>query len=100
MAKSLALGSSAPGQPLGDLLEQPGVAVGVAERGEGRVAPALRVGAGDTRPLPRVVEHPARVVEGVADVDAALDELAAGPCDVVDDQVQAFGRPGGRGADA
>src|SRR5438067_1947790 len=98
MTDSLALGSSAPGQPLGDLLEHPGVAVRVVERGERRVAPAVRIGAGDACPLPRVVEDPARVVEGLADVDAPLGELAAGPRDVVDDQVQAFGRTGGRGA--
>src|SRR3954471_780864 len=54
------LARSAPGQPFGDLLEQPAVAVRVGERCEGRVAAVLGVG-------PR--RHPIAV---------AVDDLAAG----------------------
>src|SRR3954470_14151935 len=88
LARQLARGGGvgafdASGQPLGDLLELPLVAVGVREER------AAGVGA----PLGIDARHPALAgleVPDLADVDAAADQVVAGGHDVVDDQEQAL----------
>src|SRR5215217_1771662 len=72
-----------PGDPGGDLLEQPAVAVRVAERRVREVrAPWYRLEARG----PTLVH--------LADVDAAADEIGAGGVDVVDREDQPVSRPG------
>src|SRR5688572_50390 len=70
-------------QSHGDLLEQPAVAVGIAERGERAVAAILGIWAADAEPpkkvgVVRAVVHAAAVVEHLADRDAATEQLVAG----------------------
>ena len=88
--RSLA-GVDAPGKPGRDLLQQPAIAVGVAERGEGAVG-------GDSRWLAirsqLELDRPASAWNIVADLDAAGDELVARSLDVRDDQVQPLAEPG------
>ena len=83
----------AAGQPRRDLLQQPAVAVRVAERGERAVARAI-----GRRPRypPCVVELSAAgaLVEHLAHVGAVRDQVGARRLDVGDDQVQALGRAG------
>ena len=43
---------------------------------------------------PRMVEHSRGVVEDLADLDAAPDQVGAGLTDVVDGELQAFERTG------
>ena len=78
--------------PLLDLLEQPVVAVRVAERGKRAVVATFRIRAGYASVVPGVVEHSDGVVEHLADLDAVVDELVAGRLDVEDDEVQALNR--------
>ena len=82
------------GQPRRDLLQQPAVAVRVAERGEGAVAAVVGRRARSTRPRAVGLELGARLlgVEHLADLDAAGGELVARGLDVGDDQVEALGR--------
>ena len=93
-ANVVSVGVDAPGQPRRDLLEQPAVAVRVAERGERAVAGVLGRGAADATARAVGLEPSARrrVVEHLADLDAARGELVARGLDVGDDQVQALGR--------
>src|SRR3954462_5650682 len=74
----------APREPGGDLLEQPAVAVGVAERRVGEVRAPGQVG--EPRGL-RLLLH-------LADVDAAADEIFPGGIDVLDRQVHPLKRSG------
>jgi len=82
----------ASGQPGGDLLQEPAVAVRVAERQERAVAGALRIRSGNPGVGPAVVEDAAGVVEDLARLGSAPFELVVRGLDVVDDQVQALGR--------
>src|SRR5687767_708509 len=75
-----------PGQPGRDLLEEPAVAVGIAERGVALVGAALRVQA-------RAGSVGAEVEE-VTDLYAAADEVIPRRLDVRDDQLQALGGAG------
>src|SRR6185437_15606267 len=87
-------GVDPPGQPGRDLLQQPGVAVRVLERGEGAVAlPVRRPAAYPADPGARL-ELGARApgVEHVADLGTALGELGTGRLYVGNDQVQPLGR--------
>src|ERR1700739_3010984 len=68
-------------KPRLDLLEQPPVAIRIAERGIGLVRAALRVWSRNTSPSE--VEH-------LADLDAAADEIRTRSVDVGDDQQQAL----------
>ena len=72
-----------------DLLQQPAVAVGIAERCEGAVRAAVGVGAGLAS-----LGSEAAPVPDLADVDAASDQLVPGGVHVIDDQVQAVHRAG------
>jgi protease I len=76
------------GKPGRDLLEQPAVAVGIAERGVALVGAALRVQA-------RAGPVGAKVEE-VTDLYAAADEVIPRRLDVRDDQLQALGGAGRR----
>ncbi len=89
---------SAPREPRREFLEQPGVAVGVAERGPRLVGLALRVRAAHARRGAGEVE-PAGAVEHLGHVDAAGDQVGAGRFDVGDGE-QAVARPGRGGGDA
>src|SRR5262245_40396778 len=79
-------GSDAPGEPRLDLLQEPAVAVGILERGQGRV----RVGLG-MRSRHRLAAEAAEV-EGLADVDAVLAEIASRLLDVRDDEIEVLDR--------
>jgi hypothetical protein len=69
----------APGKPGRDLLQQPAVAVGIAERGERAVAAMLGV---------RTADLAVRAgVEDLAHLDAGFDQLVPGGRDVGNDQV-------------
>src|SRR5882757_71845 len=72
-ATSISLVPRPAGKPLRDLLQQPAVAVGVAERGVREVRPVACVSAPRR---PRFVH--------LTDVDAAADERLAGGIDVFD----------------
>src|SRR5262249_16487696 len=66
---------------------------------ERAVAAMLRIGSADTHSPEQVVlvrtgVPVAGAVEDLADLDAATEQLAAGGCDVGDDEVQALGGPG------
>src|SRR5580693_3067667 len=73
---------SAAGQPGGDLLDQPAVAVRVAERRKRTIALVLRGRASHPRRGPGVVEHPGAVVEDLADLGAPLGQFGARLVDV------------------
>ena len=97
-------GVDATGQPRRDLLEQPAVAVRITERGERAVAAMLGIRTADPEPpkqvgLVRASVHAGGVVEHLADLDAATEQLVAGGLDIGDDQVQALGRAGCRRGD-
>ena len=86
----------APGQPGRDFLQQPAIAVRIAERGERAVAAMIGRGtadavAGAVRTEPRA-RRP--LVEHLADLGAAAGELASRGIDVGDCQVQVLGRTG------
>src|SRR3954447_19077537 len=74
---------AAPGDPGRDLLEQPAVAVRVAERRVREVRAPRQV---EPRRLRRLLH--------VADVDAAAEEILPGGVDVLDRQVQLLQGPG------
>ena len=87
-------------KPGRDLLEQPAVAVRVAERDERALAGIIGRRAADATIRTVVLEPSAGrpLVEHLADLGTAGDELGARSLDVGDDQVQVLGRPGrGRG---
>ena len=77
----------AAGESLGDLLQDPRVAVGIRERCSAEVRAALRVEAGDAALA-------GLDVPDLADLDAAADQVVAGGDDVVDDEEQALQRAG------
>ncbi len=85
-----------PGQPRRDLLQQPAVAVRVAERGERAVAGVVGRGSADATARADGLELSARRpgVEHLADFDTAGDEFLARSLDVGDDQVEALGGAG------
>src|SRR6478609_11225960 len=70
--------ASSTWEALDDLLQEPGVAIGVGERGERAVAGVAGVWPGHSSDGAAVVEDPAGVVEHVADVDALGEELGSG----------------------
>ena len=76
--------STRPGH--GDLLEQPAIAVRVAERGERGVTAPLRIRAAERR-LSR-----SRTVEYFAHVDTAIDELGARCLDVGHHEIESLCR--------
>src|SRR5215470_12120631 len=69
------------GEPRGDLLDEPDIAVGIIEGAERPVAGAFGVGAG----LP-CLQRERRAVPDLAGVDAAAGEFVVGRYDVGDDQ--------------
>ena len=73
-------------KPRGDLLEQPAVAVRIAERGIREIGATFRVRARKKAP-PVAVEH-------LADLDAAAGEVFTGCVDVGDDQLQTLSGAG------
>src|SRR5580698_4881649 len=86
----------AAGQSGGDLLQQPAVAVGIAERGEGAIAAMLRVCAADSQPSEQVrLVRAGKLITGVehfADRGAVAEQFGACRSDVRDDQVESLGR--------
>src|SRR5271167_5172631 len=71
---------NAPGKPRRDLLQQPAIAVGIAERGERAVAAMLGIPTADPAPPKQVglvlaSVHAAGVVEHLADPDATTEQL-------------------------
>ena len=88
----------AAGKPRLDLLEQPAVPIRILERGKRVVGTTLRVAPADAWVLHDVVEGAAGVVEGLAHVNPAGDQVRAGGLDVVhgEDQAVRRARPGRR----
>ena len=82
------------GEPGRDLLDQPRVAVGIAEVEERSVAGALGIGA-----RLACLDRERRAMPDVADLDAAADEFVTGRLDVGDDQ-PALGRAGRSGRES
>src|SRR4030095_12918734 len=66
-----------------DLLQQPAVAVWILKRGKREVGTTFRVTPSDARVLHSVIKWAAGVVEDLAHVDAAADQLVAGGVEVV-----------------
>ena len=80
------------GQSRGDFLEQPAVAVCIAERRERAITAMLGIRPADSEPSEQVGLVYAGVdvvgtVERLANLDAAIEQLGAGGLDVGDDQV-------------
>ena len=73
--------SDSAGEPRRNLLDQPGIAVGIVEGKERPVARALGVGA----PEP-CLRRERRAVPDVTRLDATADEFVMGRFDVRDDQ--------------
>src|SRR3954471_1179411 len=88
-------GRSPAGQACRDLLQDPAVAVRIAEHRVRLVAPPLGIPARqpDTRDIG--VEPPGRAVEDLAHLGAEFDELRPRGRDVLHDQQQPLLRPGG-----
>src|SRR4029434_9803419 len=84
----------AAGKPRLDLLKQPLVPVRVLERGEREVGTTLRVAPADAWVLHGVVEGEAGVVEDLAHLDAAGDQVVAGGLDIVHGEDQAVRQTG------
>src|SRR5579859_2729031 len=96
-------GRLSPGQTRADLLQEPAVAVRVAELGEGAVARPVGRRPGDASLGPAAVEStcvPSCAVENLADHDAVGDQLDACRIDVRDDQVQVLRGAWGSGRKA
>ena len=68
----------AAGKPRLDLLEQPAVPVWILKRGKREVGTIFRIAPSDARVLQGVVEGAAGVMEYLAHVDAAGDQVARG----------------------
>src|SRR6266508_964749 len=80
-----------------DLLKQPAVPVWIFKRSKREVGTTFRIAPNDPRVLHGVVERAAGVVEDLADVDAASDQVLAGGVDVIhgEDQLRRA-KPGRR----
>src|SRR5262245_28627820 len=78
------------GQPCSDLLEQPAVAVRVAERGEGSVASVLGCGPFEAAGCTIGLKLSARCygMEHLADLDLTRDKFGARSIDVGDNQIK------------
>src|SRR5690349_24361168 len=92
------------GQARVDFLEEPAVAVRIAERGERAVAAMLEVPTADPKPpeqvwLVRAGMRIAGVVERLADRDTPTEQLGASGLDVGDDEIQPLGGTRYRGGD-
>src|SRR5580658_10390062 len=102
--RDVQIAESTSGQARCDLLQQPAVAVGIAEGGERAVAAMLGIRTADPEPpkkvgLVRASVHAAAVVKHLGYVDAERDNLGPRSLDVGDDQVQTLGRAGCRRGD-
>ncbi len=73
----------AAGEARRDLLKQPAVPIWILKRGKREIGTTFRVAPSDARVLDGVVEGAAGVVEDLADVDAAGDQVLAGGVDVI-----------------
>src|SRR5262249_57134459 len=94
----------AAGKPRLDLLEQPAVPVRILERGEREVGTTFRVTPSDAWVLHGVVEREAGVVEDLAHLDAAGNQVVAGSLHLIHGEDQAvrqarLGRPDSPGED-
>ena len=78
----------AAGKSRRDLLEQPSVPVWILKRGKRVVGTTLRIAPADARVLYGVVERAAGVVEDLAHLDAAGNQVVAGDVDIVDGEDQ------------
>src|SRR4029453_11203794 len=80
----------ASGQARRDLLQQPAVPVGILKRGKREVGTTFRVAPSDARVLHGVIKWAAGVVEDLAHVDPAADQVIAGGVDVIhcEDQIR------------
>ena len=93
--RDVRIAESASGEARCDLLEQPGVAIRIAERSKGKVAAVTGV-----RPTDATVavgtELSARFqgMEHLTDFDTACNELFASSFNIGNDQVETLGEPG------
>src|SRR5215471_20012970 len=85
---------SSPGQPRFDLLEQPAVAIGIAERGERSITGMIgrRAVHATTPAVALELGSRSARMKDVADLRTAPRQLVTGCLDVGDDQVQALRR--------
>src|SRR5690242_11346229 len=86
------IGLDPPRQPRSDFLEQPAIAIGIAEGGEGPVAAPLRIWTREAVVVTGAVENPGRIVKHLADVDAARDQRGACRLDIGDDEMESLRR--------
>ena len=93
-SRDVQVAESSSGKTRLDLLEQPAVAVRIAERGERAIAGVVGCGPADSTARAVALELSSRRpgVEHLADLGTAGDELVACSLDVGDDQVEALGR--------
>ena len=89
----------ASGQPRGDLLEKPAVAVRIAERGKRAIAALLGIRTANPEApkkvgLVRTSVNDVGLVKYLADLDTATEQVLADGLDVGDDQVKALGGAG------
>src|SRR5438034_11731773 len=73
----------ASGKSCRDFLEKPAVPVWILKRGKREVGTTFRVAPSDARVLDSVVKGAAGVVEDLAHVDAAPDQVVAGGIEVI-----------------
>src|SRR3569833_1424590 len=85
-------GQLAARQALLDLLQQPAIAVWVAEGGERGVRPPLGIGAAQPLGRASMWEALVRVVEDLADLYTAGDQIGAGGFEILDDEDEALQR--------
>src|SRR6267378_2982733 len=92
--RDVQVAESSSGKPRLDLLEQPAVAVWIAERGERAIACMVGCGPADStaRAVALELSSRRRGVEHLADPGTTGDELVACSLDLGDDQVEALGR--------
>ena len=92
--RNVQVAESSFGKPCLDLLEQPGVAVRITERGEREIAGMVGCGPPDSTARAVALELRSRCpgVEHLADLGPTGDEVVACRLDLGDDQVEALGR--------
>src|SRR5436305_10914576 len=90
--RDVRIAESASGQPLGDLLKQPGVAVWVIECGKGKVATVIGCQPADAPVAVGPELRPGSCrVEDFTDFDTTTDESLARSLDIGNDEVKALG---------
>src|SRR5215468_6443133 len=91
-SRDVQIAESTPRQARCDLLEQPGVAIRVAERSKGKVAAVTGVRSTDaTVAFGTELSTRFQSMEHLTDLDTAGNEICAGSFDIGNDQVETLG---------